>query len=85
MKPTIGRIVIYQPTYEENERLKETGNQSDELPAIVVAVWDGDLVNLKVFTDGVGPELWKPSVSQGNEPGNWHWPKPIDFGSKSPN
>lgn len=49
MKPTIGRIVIYKYT----EKCVHT-NLADECPAMIVRVWGGDTVNLKLIEDGPG-------------------------------
>lgn len=71
MKPTIGRIVIYNmPDYLKNG---VNGNKSDKLPAIIVAVWSETMVNLKVITDGQN-DLWVTSASQGDGPNQWNWP-----------
>lgn len=75
MKPTIGRIVKYYPTEEEKKQMEKPeveANVADELPAIVVAVWGEDCVNLKVFQDGKD-NLWVTSSLKGNEAGNWDW------------
>jgi hypothetical protein len=71
MKPTIGRIVIFNmPDYLKNG---VNGNKSEKLPAIIVAVWSETTVNLKVLTDGLN-DLWVTSVSLGDAEGNWNWP-----------
>jgi len=71
MKPTIGRIVIFNmPDYLKNSVY---GNKSDKLPAIIVAVWSETTVNLKVITDGQN-DLWITSVSIGDDPNQWNWP-----------
>ena len=71
MKPTIGRIVIFNmPEYLING---VNGNKSYKLPAIIVAVWSETTVNLKVITDGQN-DLWVTSVSQGDAVNNWNWP-----------
>jgi len=69
MKPTIGRIVIFNVP----EGLKSKVNFADQLPAIIVRVWSANVVNLKVITDG--PEdLWITSVIEGSNENNWGWP-----------
>jgi hypothetical protein len=71
MKPTIGRIVIFNmPDYLING---VNGNKQTKLPAIIVAVWSETTVNLKVITDGQN-DLWVTSASQGDSPNQWNWP-----------
>ena len=70
----IGKIVHYVPTEEDKNYMKNTNticNQSDLLPAIIVADWSPSLVNLKVILDGVG-DLWKTSVKKGSDAGQWN-------------
>lgn len=78
MKPTIGRVVIYQTTKEEQDKMRAMTNCNvqEELPAIVVAVWGNDenaAINLNVQLDGEG-SLWVTSALRGNQPGEWNWP-----------
>ena len=71
MKPTIGRIVIYNvPDYVKNGI---NGNKQTKLPAIIVAVWSETTVNLKVITDGQN-DVWVTSSSIGDGLGQWNWP-----------
>jgi hypothetical protein len=75
-KPSIGRIVHYQPTLEEREAWATSGNSigpDEVLPAIVVAVWSDDCVNLRVFLDGE-ESPWSTSRTLGEGPGEWRWP-----------
>jgi hypothetical protein len=73
MKPTVGRIV-------EFTTLDRNGNKHVR-PAIVVAVWSDDLVNLQVFTDGYNDNeygvnvAWVTSVHRSEEklPRTWDW------------
>ncbi len=72
---TKGRIVFYRMpggTYR---------------PAIITHVWDGDLVNVVVFTDGSHPDeikgehaamVWRTSVLKGPEVGHWLWPDEVE-------
>lgn len=83
--PTVGRVVTYNTTEDERKALKTLNcNASNQLPAIIVAVW-GDspqsAVNLKVKVDGPAADLWKTSLSaaepdeNGKYPeGSWNWP-----------
>lgn len=74
--PSIGRIVHYVPI--DNPNVIEAHNNATEVPAIVVRVWNKDVVNLKVFTDGIY-DTWKTSIrySAEKEPNSWHWPEPV--------
>lgn len=74
MAPTLGRIVHYVPTAEERGQLNASGNNSEVLPAIIVGVWTPETVNLKVFTDGNGPDIWATSVVYGEGERTWSWP-----------
>lgn len=42
-------------------------------PAMVVAAFGSDAVNLKVFLDG-SDDYWACSRNEGAEPGCWFWP-----------
>lgn len=51
------------------------GNQAqagDLLPTLVVKIWEGQMINGQVFLDG-NDTLWKTSVEQGSEAGQWDW------------
>lgn len=76
---SIGRVVIYTPTEEDNNIAG--GNKALALPAIIVATWEhtsyeNDEVNLKVLSDGFN-DLWKTSVpyDETGTPGTWKWPE----------
>lgn len=71
MKPTIGRIVMYNMTQDDKNKIN--GNKMDVLPAVIVAVWGNSCVNLKVISDGIN-DLWLTSKQEGNAPGCWNWP-----------
>jgi hypothetical protein len=79
MNVTIGRVVIFKTTEQQQDAMRKASllgrscNASDELPAIVVAVWSQNVINLKVLLDGIG-DIWVTSVSEGDQPGQWHWP-----------
>jgi hypothetical protein len=69
MKPTIGRIVIFNVPQD----MKPKVNFAEKLPAIIVRTWSNDIVNLKIIADG--PEdLWETSVPMGDKERNWNWP-----------
>ena len=90
MIPALGLIVIYNTTEAERNEMeavnkakgKQMCNIQQQLPALIVAVWnnegepatEGTVVNLQVMMDGHGC-IWKTSVHQGNEPGQWMEPK----------
>jgi len=44
------------------------------LPAIVVAVWGPECINLNVICDGE-MMLWKTSCLKGESDNNWNWPE----------
>ncbi len=79
MKPSIGRIVIYNVTHEDQMRMSQLANgmhRTKKLPAIIVDVCTTDviekaseppIVSLKVFTDGDGPNLYFPSALEAPE------------------
>ena len=79
MKPTIGRIVNYATTNEDKSKMEAASkinggcNKAEVLPAIVVAVWSENCINLRVIADG-NLDLWKTSANQGDQPGQWSWP-----------
>ena len=74
MKPTIGRVVIYNTTEEDKASAgKNFDNVVQQLPAIIVNVWSDTCINVRVFSDG-GGMLWKTSINQGDQPGQWNWP-----------
>ncbi len=79
MKPTLGRIVIYNTTSEDRNVMiaNMNCNVQEKLPAEVVATFEGyenGECNLKVRMDGDMSDMWKTSVPQGDAEGNWNWP-----------
>lgn len=67
---TIGRIVHFVTKHGKHR------------PAIIVEVWNNEVVNLEVFTDMrndgmLEPVAWVPSVPHDEEAGGytWHWPE----------
>ncbi len=79
MAPTIGRILIYHIPIGE----MDSNNGNADAPAIVVRVWSDTCVNLKVFCDGAF-DVWKTSVTEGTDPGEWSWPVGGKEGFKNP-
>lgn len=82
MKPTIGRIVIYNLTPEQQVKLggnhcthyeNGTVTGSNKAVAIIVAVWSDTCVNLKVLGDS-NNNLWVTSATQGDQLYQWNWP-----------
>lgn len=76
IEPTIGRIVLYKCMDGETR------------PAMIVAVWTPDMVNLKVILDDsndyrtgrgftmhecVNGLAWRTSVKRGEGKGEWDW------------
>jgi hypothetical protein len=47
-------------------------NSPEKLPAIIVAVWGSNCVNLKVICDGL-QNMWVTSAIQGNGEREWNW------------
>lgn len=78
MKPTIGRIVIYNTTEEDRKEmmLNPSCNEQTKLPAMIVAVWSDTCVNLKVFCDG-DKDMWVTSAVQGKDEREWNWPDKV--------
>lgn len=75
MNPTIGRTVIYKTTEADRKILRDaSGNESQELPAVVVAVWSDDCVNAQVITDSEIGLMRKTSIVKGDGEGEWNWP-----------
>ena len=69
----VGMIVKYKTTEADQSKMAEhrsVCNVKEELPAVIVAVWPNDVVNLKVLLDGQG-EIWQTSVLQGEEIGEY--------------
>jgi hypothetical protein len=79
MEPRVGKIVLFNvDEYTQKQIVEAAGegwgaNTTPLLPAIIVKVWSGSCVNLKLFTDGK-QDIWVTSVSQGTEPRTWQWP-----------
>lgn len=69
MKPTIGRIVIYN-TKEKDPIL----SSEPQFPAIIIKVHNSNTVDLKVFGNGPYSCIYRPNITQGDEPGEWNWP-----------
>ena len=69
--PSIGRIVLYQPTAEE----REGRGGADYYPAIIARVWSRHCVNLHVLADA-GPAFPVTSVTLNLAPvdRSWRWP-----------
>lgn len=84
-KPTIGRIVHYTLSEGDVEvinlrvpqhqglMVRNTVAAGQTYPAMIVATFDGEHANLKVFLDGQG-DYWATSRGPGDEPGTWAWP-----------
>lgn len=76
----IGKRVLYKLTKEDEKQIEEwrkngVVNPSTEgavLPGVIVADWGG-CVNISVTTDGEITPLWKTSVSEGSENGQWQF------------
>jgi hypothetical protein len=87
MKPTIGRVVIYQPTPDDQGQSSST----EGFPAVITRVWTDTCVNLQVLRDFDTPiaitsveKMPDPVVGDGSEqaqqlplPRSWRWPPRI--------
>lgn len=75
MKATIGSVVIYNTTKDQRKKMEESSvdNEQFKLPAIIVAVWGDECVNLKVLADGE-TDLWVTSSVKGDNEMEWNWP-----------
>ena len=80
MIPTIGRVVLYNTTEKDREKMRELKfNVQEQLPAIIVSTWGPDensAANLNVLYDGVGT-FWITSSTQGTAEGQWIQPPRI--------
>ena len=77
-KPSVGRIVPFvlpEPDYQGHH---------EHRPAIIVRVWNEEMVQLQVFTDGINDGAhyasgvsWQTSVNhdEAHSPRSWHWPE----------
>lgn len=57
--------------------MAHVGNQAiegQEVPAVIVRVWDGGLVNLHVLLDG-NDTFWATSRREGTDVAQWTWPE----------
>jgi len=78
MKPTIGKVVLYNITQTDATAMADMPNCNvqEVLPATIVAIWndseDYPLVNLSVTLDGEGT-MWKTSISLGEGQGQFQW------------
>lgn len=72
--PTIGRIVHYYLTEEQASALETLGNPfhraNEPMAAIITAIWGPEVVNPKVFVDGLSPDLFMTSVPLFRSPGD---------------
>lgn len=75
--PSPGRIVLYV--------LKGGNREGEHRPAVIVRVWNDQMVNLLVFADGENDReytkedlvYWSGSKlnDESGAPGTWHWPE----------
>lgn len=77
-RPTVGRIVHYQPDrYLDGQWWCQTLTADDDVPlaAVVSSVDPGaPLVTLTVFQATRQPHALGRMVSEGTGPGTWSWP-----------
>lgn len=71
-KPSVGRIVHYQPTNEQQGK-----KDGQPYPAIITHVWGDDCVNMEINNDRSFPfngDRCMTSVMRGDGRGQWQWP-----------
>jgi hypothetical protein len=76
MTPTIGRIVHLFPGIHATHLHTNGNGPNDPIAAVIVRVWNDDLVNLMALVDGPAP-IWVTSVNR-HAPDNmmrWDWPQ----------
>lgn len=75
-KPTIGRIVHYQTTAQDQKLIGEhpSCTNQEKLPAIIVAVNEDETVNLNILCDGPRSHFAK-GVKEGKKEGQYSWPE----------
>lgn len=77
---SVGDIVLFTFPPLEIRSFSAPAGQSQTVPAIIVAAWSDECVNLRVFPDSDGPTITKTSVplkkpDDGPESGfYWDWP-----------
>ncbi len=69
---SVGRIVFYH--HLQADRDYSLTNGASYCPAIIVRVWPDEVVNLRLFVDGMLSTTWRTSVHEGTEPGQYSWP-----------
>lgn len=72
--PKIGQMVVYHTAGEQRNKMENAPecNVQTELPAIIVAVWSDNCVNLQVIPDGNPTEgFWVTSALKGTDEYNW--------------
>lgn len=76
MKPTIGRIVIYNIPEDGIRMFKLQGYHriKNKVPAIIVSVNDDETVDLSMFVIGPTASFYGNDVKQGDGEGEWNWP-----------
>jgi hypothetical protein len=68
MKPTLGRIVIFNNKVEGQEPVQHA--------AIITHVWNDTCINLKAFgKDHNNTDIIVTSCTQGDGDNQWNWPK----------
>lgn len=81
--PTIGRVVIYRHSDEDDPFEK---NGAEECPAVIVRVLDDGRVSLRLLPDG-GAVPHVVGRTMGRDKGQWRWPDivaRIDVKSQDP-
>lgn len=73
-KPTVGRIVLFDPSPDDREARANGIGDGEKLPAVIVRVWSETCVNLRVLNDGESV-LHRTSVTFGSGAYTWNWPE----------
>jgi hypothetical protein len=79
-KATLGRIVMVSLDANYARLLSELGGSSyavgQRVPAVIVHVWQNEMVNLKIFADAPS-DLWITNVdfSPVHQARTWNWPE----------
>lgn len=71
-RPTVGRIVLFEPATDDSEAKANGLAPGEKLPAVIVRVREAR-VNLRVFTDGEAVPR-RTSVPFGSGSYTWNWP-----------
>jgi hypothetical protein len=63
-----------KPSVPAMAHVGNTVYAEEHIPAMVVAAWTAERVNLQCFLDG-NDSYWATSIPKGEGAGTWHWPE----------